>query len=81
MHQIKIGLSDRKPFVILNENELPKGLGVTIVENFAKKYNLQTDYLIINSTTNNIFANESNFERFSEEMELKYSIYNLMNNL
>lgn len=57
--KIKVALSERKPFVILDSNGgSPKGLGVSIVDNFARNSNLQIDYLMTNSTESYISAND-----------------------
>lgn len=72
-HKITVALSERKPFVIFDGNKSPRGLDVTIIENFAQKFKLQIDYYICNSSLNNVFANEENFESFSEKTDLTYA--------
>lgn len=47
---ITVALSERKPFVLFDHDGTPKGLDVSIVENFATKFNLQIVYYIANST-------------------------------
>lgn len=55
--EITVALSERKPFVILNQNEAPKGLDVLIIENFASKNNLRIKYRVINSSLNTALSN------------------------
>lgn len=42
--EISVMLSERKPFVLFNENGMPVGLDVSIIENFARKYKLKIKY-------------------------------------
>lgn len=61
---ISVGLSERKPFTYLNENGIPKGLDVLIMDNFAKEFNFQLEFIIINSSLNYIFTNKENSDAF-----------------
>lgn len=47
--KITVALIERKPFVVLDENGTPNGLDVLIVKNFARNFNLQMHYYVINS--------------------------------
>lgn len=69
--KISVVLSQRKPFVVIDQNGPPKGLDVSIVENFANTFNLQINYLIVNMSMNYAFVNEDNFERFHTEIILR----------
>lgn len=72
IHRITVALSEQVLFVILNQNKTPTGLNVLIIENFAKKIQLQIDYVIFNSSLNCIFAKEKIFDAFSIENNLRY---------
>lgn len=47
-HKITVGLSVRKPFMMLNQNSAPTGIDIMIIENFARKLNLTIDYILVN---------------------------------
>src|SRR5215468_785866 len=74
-HDITVTLSERKPFVILNENGQPQGLDTLIIENFAHKFNLKIKYFVVNTSLNYIFSNENNFNAFPDQASLR-SDYN-----
>lgn len=74
--KITVALSERKPFAMLDQNGTPKGLDVLIVENFAQKFHLQIDYVVINSSLNYIFTNEEYLLASSIFDDLKYVIVN-----
>lgn len=74
--KITVALSERRPFVILDQNGTPKGLDISIIENFAKKFHLQIDYIVINSSLNYVFANEESSIASSIFNDLKYVIMN-----
>lgn len=69
--QITVALSQRKPFVIIPKTKIhgPKGLDVLILKNFAQKFNLHINYVIVNSTQNSLNA-------FSmEKVNLRYVLH------
>lgn len=63
-HKITVALSERKPFTYLDQNGVPKGLDILIIENFAKKFKFQLDFIIVNSSLNYIFTNEEYLRDF-----------------
>lgn len=69
--KITVTLSGRKPFVILNSNGAPKGLDVTIMENFAKRLNFGIDYSLVNGSQNYIPADRSPFSVFPDQFSLR----------
>lgn len=69
---ITVALSEQKPFVIIGEDDSPKGLDVSIIENFAKKLSLQINYVVINSSLNHMFSNEISFNPYSAHSSLRY---------
>lgn len=52
--RITVALSERRPFVTVDENKLG-GLDVSIIENFAKKLKLEVNYVQINESLNLVF--------------------------
>lgn len=63
---ITVALLERKPFVMINHGGKPKGLAISIVENFAKKFSHKIQYLMVNS----LFASASD-EHFNPEFLIK----------
>lgn len=70
-YKITVALSERNPFVILNQNGAPKGLDILIIENFARKSNLQIDYFLVNMSLNYIFVDEDSFNAFPDQTSLR----------
>lgn len=70
-HKITVTLSERKPFVFLDENGAPKGLDVLIIENFARKLNLKIDYFIVDSSLNYIFNDKNYFNATRDQTSLR----------
>lgn len=67
VQKISILFSNFEPFVIENENvNAPTGLDVSIIENFSKKFNLNTEYIRSNKSLNYIFQTESAFRNFTQ---------------
>lgn len=65
---VTIALSERKPFVTFDQNGMPTGLDVSIINNFAQKFNLQISFLIVNVSLNFVFAREENFNIYKSEL-------------
>lgn len=70
-NKITVTLSGRKPFVILNSDGAPKGLDVLIIENFAKKLNLQIDYSVVNRSQNNISVDRDYSNVFPDQTSIR----------
>lgn len=70
--KITVAVSERIPFVVLDQNETLMGLDVQILENFAKKFKLQIDYVIVDASLNYVFSNEQEFRKFSMQTNLRY---------
>lgn len=69
--KITVALSERRPFVVFDEDGTPKGLDVLLIENFARKFNFQIDYYIMDSFENlNI---EGYFNGFTKQTHMKYA--------
>lgn len=67
VQKILILFSNFEPFVIANQNEeAPKGLDVSIMENFSKKCNLKTEYIRSNESLTSVFQSENAFEKFTQ---------------
>lgn len=62
--EITVALSERPPFVIFDRNGTPNGLDVLIIKNFAKKLKLQIDFLIVNTSLNQVFATKQDWSSF-----------------
>lgn len=60
--EIVVGFSNRPPFVFQDKNGAMKGLDVLIIENFAKKANLQIKYKHFDASLNEMFGREDTFE-------------------
>lgn len=56
--KIVVALSEQRPFVMFDQNGTPTGLDVLIIKNFARKFNFQVDYSILNSSLNYIFTDK-----------------------
>lgn len=63
-HKITVAVSERKPFVVIDQSGKPKGLDVLIIEHFARKFNLHIDFIIVNASLNYIFASNKNFMEY-----------------
>lgn len=70
-NHINVLISERNPFFILEKTGSPRDLDVSIIENFAVKFNLQINYIFINSSLNSVVANEDHFNEFSSQIESK----------
>lgn len=58
--------SNREPFVIEDKiNYVLNGLDVSIMENFAKKFNFKTEYIRSNQPLNLAFHSEEAFQNFT----------------
>lgn len=68
---ITVALSQQKPFVILDKNGSPTGLDVSIMENFAKKFNIHIDYIVVNSSLNYVLTNETNINSLFSQSILR----------
>lgn len=62
---ITVALSERIPFVIFDRNGTPNGLDILIIENFGRKFNLQIDYLVVNSSLNQVLMTKQDWSSFS----------------
>lgn len=60
-NRIAVTLSERKPFVKIDQNGAPLGLDVLMINNFAHQFKLSVDYFIINDSLNSIFSNEQHY--------------------
>lgn len=66
--KITVAIAEQKPFTEFDEDGVPKGLDVKIIENFAMKYHLQVDFVNINLSMNKMFASERISEAFPVQM-------------
>lgn len=70
-------LSERKPFTIIDEIGPPNGLDALMIENFARKFNFQVEYIDINSSLNNEIvkkeASSANYSRY-DHIKVVYCI-------
>lgn len=57
-NRIIVAFSEQKPFAELSKGGLVTGLEVIILDNFAKKYNLQMNYCLVNGSLNCILRNQ-----------------------
>lgn len=60
-------VSQTKPFAFY-ENHSLKGLDIEIIRNFARKFNLQIKYVILNESLNVAFSTEKRFEDFTRSV-------------
>lgn len=54
--KITVALSERKPFVIVNQNGQRSGLDISIIENFAQTLKRQVEYINVHESLNTVFA-------------------------
>lgn len=71
LHKITVAISEQKPFTQFDEDAVPRGLDVMIIEQFAMKHNLQVNYVIVNLSMNKIFASERFSKAFPVDMILR----------
>lgn len=70
--KVSILFSNREPFVTEDEmSGVPRGLDVSIMENFARKYNLKTEYIRSNQALNLALFSEEAFNEFSQNKSLE----------
>lgn len=69
--KISIAVSERIPFVILKKNTTPSGLDIAIIENFAQKFNLQIEYITLNSSLNLISTEKEYLNKFSTRTDFR----------
>lgn len=66
--EISVMFSKHEPFVVeSNRSDMIKGLDVSIIANFARKFNLQTKYIRSNESLISAFYLENAFENVSGE--------------
>ena len=65
--KITVLVSQSKPFAFY-ENGAFKGLDVNIVENFAKKFNLNVEYTVPHESLNKMFLAEDHFANATKAM-------------
>lgn len=63
-NEIMVAFSQRQPFVFRSEDQVLKGLDVLIVENFAKKFQLQIKYIEFNTSLNVMLNDEGSMGHF-----------------
>lgn len=68
--KIIVAFTERKLFVMLDEDGTPKGLDVLVIQNFVRKFNLQVDYYIMDTYENYNF-NEEYSDEFSTQTNLR----------
>lgn len=70
--KISVMFSQRKPFVIENGlNDVPRGLDVSILQNFAQQFQIEIEYIRSNKSLNTIFYSEKTFKQFMEKKSHK----------
>lgn len=63
--RINVMVSQAEPFVFIdNATQKLNGLDVKIIENFAKRVNLQVNYIITNESLNEVFSTEKSLMHF-----------------
>lgn len=68
IQKIKVMASHAIPYVIRGENSL-RGLDVDIVENFAKKHELEIEYVMANQSLQEIFNTQDMIESFLQTIQ------------
>lgn len=68
LNKVNVLVSQSKPFVIL-ENRPIKGLDIEILNMFGKKYNLEIEYIISNTSLNEAFCTDESFKHFTQSMK------------
>lgn len=70
--EIVVAFSKRPPFVFYDENGALRGLDVSIIENFAKKFNFRIKYNEFNESLNEVFSREETIENILVSVNLRY---------
>lgn len=65
--EITIMYSIREPFVMEShlKGSMLKGLDVSVVENFARKFQMKTTYIRSNESLNSVFNSEEDLRNFT----------------
>lgn len=71
-NSITVAISERIPFAGLDDNGIPSGFDVSIIENFAKNYNLMINFTLLTVSLNNVFVNQKYFDAFFAQANLRY---------
>lgn len=66
--EIVVAFSQRPPFVFQNSAGALNGLDILLVENFAKKTNLQIKYIEYKTPLNEVFIKEKTFNTLTHMM-------------
>lgn len=77
-NNITVMISQIKPFAFY-ENETFKGLEVDIINNFAKKFNLNVIFSMSNITLKKIFNNSNEITKFAQSNENSYAFLKKLN--
>lgn len=70
-NKISVALFGRSPFIMLNQNEAPKGIDIILIETFAQKLNLKINYFLVNTSLNYVFSDETNFNAYQNQTSLR----------
>lgn len=68
-HQITVLISQNEPFVVFDNqtaDDLPRGIDISILDNFATKFGLKMEYIRMNETMKEGFASEGKFKNLYE---------------
>lgn len=70
--KIIVGFSKREPFIYTNQLGTPKGLDISIMENFAQKFKLQLEFVEQKMSLNEVSDNnEKAFEEYIQQIDLQ----------
>lgn len=70
--KLSVAFSERKPFLTFNPDGSIRGVDVSILNNFARKFNLNIEYQFVNTSLNYILSSEEKLTNFAKRNILRY---------
>lgn len=69
--KVTVAVSVREPFVVYDEkNKELKGMDITMLKEFGKKYRISMEFVKLNVKLNEIFSSENLFNNFTATFDI-----------
>lgn len=69
IRKITVMASQVHPYVFHDKQQSVRGLDVDIIENFAKRFNFDIEYVIRNKSLKEVFSSEELFDKFVQSIQ------------